>query len=76
MLPTGENVHKLAARLGPEVYELLNMAPADPILRYITRNWDKLPPEEQNYIREKVEKYAAEPAPEPTPNLHPKTQPH
>lgn len=67
VMPNEENVHKIAARLGPEVYDLLGLARPDPLIQYITRNWDKLPPEEQEYIREKVERYASESAPKPNP---------
>jgi transcriptional regulator with XRE-family HTH domain len=75
MIPTGDNVHKLAARLGPEVYDLLGLARPDPETQYIIRHWDKLPPEEQKRFREMVEKYADEPYPAPDvpPTLKPKT---
>lgn len=44
-LPTGENVHKLAQKLGPEIYEILDITPPvnDPRLRDINRVWEELP---------------------------------
>ncbi|HNB51653.1 MAG TPA: hypothetical protein PK530_06905 [Anaerolineales bacterium] len=41
-----------------KAYELFEIVLADPLLSYITRNWNKLPPGEQKRIRELVEKHA------------------
>ena len=65
--PTGENVDKLAAKLGPEIYDLLGLARPDPLLQYVTHNWHKLPEETQNQIREQVETYLANGQQQPKP---------
>lgn len=59
MLPTGDNIHKIAARLGPEVYDLLGLIRPDPILRKIISRWDKLPLEYQQELSDQIDKYLA-----------------
>jgi len=58
-VPTGNNIDKLIAKLGPETYDALGLARPDPLLQYVTHNWHKLPEETQNQIREQVETYLA-----------------
>lgn len=57
--PSDENILKIATRLGPEVYFVLGLirpdAPA--ALKFIIRNWDKIPEEGQRKILEEVEKH-------------------
>lgn len=54
--PSGDNVHKLAKRLGVEVYDILGLQIPDPKLRFISRNWGKLTPEQQQQLITTVEK--------------------
>jgi len=57
--PQGDNVRKLADKLGLEVYDALGLERPDPMLHYIQKNWDDLPMEVQREILEKAEAYAA-----------------
>lgn len=51
--PVGENVHKLADKLGPEVYEILGlppMMPRDNALKFIANLWHKLNDDQREII--------------------------
>lgn len=54
--PSGDNVHKLATRLGPEVYDILGLQIPDPRLRFISRNWARLSTEQQQQLILTMEK--------------------
>ncbi len=54
--PSLENIKKLAAKLGFEVYDVLALPRPDENLAYITQHWDVVPPEERVKFREEVEK--------------------
>lgn len=58
VIPSEENVHKIAAHLGPEVYDLLGLARPDENIQRITHLWDKLSDKQKKYVLEQVEKYA------------------
>jgi len=58
--PEGENIRKLADKLGSEVYDVLGLARPDPDLHYISSNWDKITPEARRLMREQAEKYLAQ----------------
>jgi plasmid maintenance system antidote protein VapI len=49
-VPTGNNVDKIADRLGPEIYDLLGLQRPDPLLQEIQANWDILTDEEREQI--------------------------
>lgn len=55
--PQGDNIRKLADKLGVEVYDVLGLPRPDPDLFYIQRVWDELTPEIRKALREKVEAY-------------------
>ena len=48
--PTGKNVHRLADKLGPEIYDLLEIQNPDPDLAFIRSNWFQLPKKIQDLI--------------------------
>ncbi|HNB52073.1 MAG TPA: helix-turn-helix transcriptional regulator [Anaerolineales bacterium] len=73
VLPTEENILKIAARLGPEVYDVLGLARPDPLLQYITARWHKLPPKLQEEILSQVTRYEAEANEKDNPQQKPKT---
>jgi transcriptional regulator with XRE-family HTH domain len=58
-LPEGDNVHKLAIVLGPEVYEVLDQEPPNPYLYKITKVFPRLSPEHQQRLAEDAERYEA-----------------
>ncbi|NUM48740.1 MAG: helix-turn-helix transcriptional regulator [Anaerolineales bacterium] len=47
VIPSEENVHKIAVTLGPEVYDLLGLARPDPRLKEIVSRWHELSDEKQ-----------------------------
>ena len=49
-VPTGNNVDKIAYRLGPEIYDLLGLQRPDPQLIHIQTNWELLTDEERQQI--------------------------
>jgi transcriptional regulator with XRE-family HTH domain len=56
--PNEENLHKLAAKIGPAVYDALGKprpVPNDPVLRYVVARWSRLTADEQEEIRRIVE---------------------
>lgn len=55
--PTGDNVHKLAAKLGYEIYDIVGGEPPSPILetlRAAQDYYDALPPEAQAAYLERI----------------------
>ncbi len=40
--PSKENAHKIAVKLGPEIFDLLGLARPDPYLQTIINGWDDL----------------------------------
>lgn len=57
--PQGDNVRKIADKLGLEVYDVLGLERPDPILFYIQKHWDELPEEAQRALLEQAEEYVA-----------------
>lgn len=57
--PEGENLLKLAIKLGMEVYDILEKPRPDSDLHYIQVAWEDLDPAARKAIREQAEKYAA-----------------
>lgn len=55
--PQGENVRKIAEKLGLEVYDVLGLQRPDPILFYIQKHWDELPEEDQRALLDQAEEY-------------------
>ena len=56
-IPQGENIKKLADKLGLEVYDVLGLSRPNPDLHYLQGIWDELSPEEQRILRETAVKY-------------------
>jgi hypothetical protein len=54
--PAGSTVHKLAQRLGPEIYDVLGLQRPDAQLVFISRNWSMLTEEQKREIVDKVKK--------------------
>jgi len=55
--PTGDNVHQLADKLGPEIYDILGeprSMPRDRMLSVIAENWHKLNDDQRSAIKEKA----------------------
>jgi len=59
-LPQGDNIHKIALKLGLEVYDVLELARPDPDLFYIQQQWESLTEKERHWVRDQAEKYATE----------------
>lgn len=59
-LPTGENIARLASKLGPEIYDQLGLARPDPDLQAIVQNWEHLSPKERRQFVDIVVKKAEE----------------
>jgi len=57
--PEGENLLRLALKLGIEVYDALEKPRPDMDLHFIQSVWEDLTPESRQSIREKAEQYAA-----------------
>ena len=55
--PQGDNIRKLADKLGLEVYDVLGLKRPDAMLHYINKVWDTLPKEIQQALLEKAEGY-------------------
>lgn len=56
-LPTGDNVHTLAEKLGPQVYDLVGeprSMPRDKMLSFIAENWHLLNDDQRSAIKEKA----------------------
>lgn len=49
----------LAEKLGIEVYDYLDLEPPDPMLLYISANWERLPPNIQHAISDQITEYLA-----------------
>ena len=58
--PEGENLVKLALKLGIEVYDALGKERPDLDLHYIQANWELLDPHAKRVLREQAERYAAQ----------------
>jgi len=58
--PSPESIRILAAKLGPEVYDVLGLDRPDPDLAYITQHWEELDPDTRRRLRAQMEKYAAQ----------------
>lgn len=58
--PEGENLMKLAFKLGLEVYDVLGKERPDIDLHYIQANWELLDPYAKRTLREQAERYAAQ----------------
>ena len=56
-LPERESVEKLAALLGPEIYDALNLTRPNPYLQKINQIFERLSPEHQQKLAEDAERY-------------------
>jgi len=62
-LPVGDNLHKLAQVMGPEVYDIAGeprRMPDDPILEFIADRWHELSDEAKDKIQQVVTEGAAQ----------------
>ncbi|MBI5964898.1 MAG: helix-turn-helix transcriptional regulator [Chloroflexi bacterium] len=59
-LPDRENAGKLAAYLGPEIYDMLGMPRPDPDLERLNKIWQHLPDKMRQAILKQGEKFVAE----------------
>lgn len=59
-IPQGDNIRKLAEKLGLEVYDVLGLSRPDSDLFYIQSVWEELTVETRKALREKVEEYAVQ----------------
>jgi transcriptional regulator with XRE-family HTH domain len=57
-LPEGDNVQKLANKLGIEVYDVLGLPRPDADLHYLQQHWDDLSPEARRALREQAEEFS------------------
>lgn len=55
--PEGDNLRKLAEKLGIEVYDILGVPRPDKDLLYLQSIWKELEPEKKTALREQAEKY-------------------
>lgn len=58
--PSLESVRQLAEKLGPEVYEVLNLPSPNPYLQKISQLFEHLSPEHQRQLAEEAERYQTE----------------
>jgi len=61
-VPVGDNLHRLAAKLGPKVYELVDQPPSlpdDPALRKVAFAWHNLSSDAQEKIMQIIDKSEA-----------------
>lgn len=63
-LPTKEMAQRIAERLGPEVFRVLENADPDPVISWIGRNWQNIPPEIQEQLIGLIKAYTQEPIPQ------------
>jgi transcriptional regulator with XRE-family HTH domain len=56
--PGPENIDLLAAKLGPEVYDALELPRPDPHLQKLVQIWHLLPEEARRNLREQGERFA------------------
>jgi len=56
-IPQGDNVQKLANKLGLEVYDVLGLPRPDADLHYLQQAWENIPTAARRAIREQAEKY-------------------
>lgn len=59
-VPEGENVRKIAEKLGLEVYDVLGIPRPDEDLHYLETIWNDLPPKARRVLRQKAEEYKTE----------------
>jgi transcriptional regulator with XRE-family HTH domain len=56
--PSGDNLHKLAAKLGYEIYAIIGVEPPSPIIKAlheVQAAYDALPPEGQDELMQRAE---------------------
>lgn len=58
--PEGDNLYRLALKLGIEVYDALGKPRPDIDLHYIQVSWDSLSPSARRHLREQAEAYASQ----------------
>ena len=56
-VPEGENLRKIAEKLGIEVYDVLGLPRPDADLLYLQSIWGELDPSQRRVLREQAEKY-------------------
>jgi transcriptional regulator with XRE-family HTH domain len=55
--PSPKSLYKIAQKLGNEVFDIFGITPPDPLLNYVIINWDKLSPDEQRTIHERIKRF-------------------
>jgi len=58
--PESENIEKIAAKLGYEIYDILELKRPDPTINQVIQVYDKVTPEEQEEMIAMIKKWAAE----------------
>lgn len=64
--PDGENLEKIAGKLGDEIYALVGKTPPDPLLRMLIGLWSQLNDETKRRLAEDAARYAANGEREPS----------
>lgn len=59
--PSRKSADLIAARLGPEVYDLLGFQRPDPLLQRLQAQWDRLTEQDRAVIQQMVERLENEP---------------
>jgi transcriptional regulator with XRE-family HTH domain len=59
-IPTGENVYKLAERLGDEIYTILGVEAPDPLYRQIVKNWGEYTDDQRRHLSEMLDAFEQE----------------
>lgn len=55
--PQGDNIRKIADKLGIEVYDVLGLPRPNPMLFFIQKHWNELDLEDQQYITKKAKEF-------------------
>jgi len=58
--PEGESTNLLAAKLGPEIYDVLGLPRPDPMLQAIIRSWGNIPEPRRRRMADEAERYGAQ----------------
>jgi len=58
--PEGENIEKIASKLGNTIYDILGLQRPEPELRYIHQLFDEIEPHEQKDMMKHIKEFADE----------------
>ena len=59
-VPDLESAKKIAAILGPEVFDFLEMPRPNPLLQKLNQIWERIPADKQQKLAQDAERYEAE----------------